>query len=115
MEQEKILKIAGEYGELRKTLEELSSMQNRIGRIMHEKRQELQHFVQNCDGIATRKLINEAARNNPNTFEGLFEVVSFLEGDEFVIKCLSKDIRKLPWVKNFLSELENVKQLSNDK
>ncbi len=115
MEQEKILKIAREYGELRKTLEELSSMQNRIGRIMSERRQELQCFVQNCDGIATRKLINEAARDNPNTFEGLFEVVSFLEGDEWVIKCLSEDARKLPWVKNFLSKLESIKQLSSDK
>lgn len=115
MEQEKILKIAGEYGELRKILEELMSMQNRIGRVMKGRRQELQRFVQNCNEAAIRKLINEATRENPNTFEGLFEVISFLEGNEWVIKCLSEDTRKLPWVKNFLSKLESAKQLSNDK
>ncbi len=114
MEQEKILKIAGEYGELRKTLEELSSMQNRIRRLMAERRQELQRFVQRCNEVAMRKLINEAARNNLNTFEGLFEVMGFLSGDQFVINLISEDSKKLPWIKNFLSKLESIKQLSSD-
>jgi hypothetical protein len=106
MEQEKILKIAEEYGELRKTTEELMSMKNRLERIKSERRQELQGFVQSCcDEVATRKLINEAARSNPNTFEGLFEVMGFLSGDGFVIKCLSEDTKKIFWVKNFLSRL----------